>query len=267
MASYQTQYGNYVKFLRGTPTAWAKIAEQDKNTDTLYFISEAGAAYGDLYLGPKLISKGGLTSATSMKDLNDVLIGEGITDQSILVYNDESEKWEPKSLFEVLLAIHTVFKGATADQNGAAGLVPVPKAGEQDLFLRADATWADPVGDMRTEVGDLKDKLNTLIGDDEGISARDIAKDEIFKQVTNAPDIFDSLQDLADWLEQHPDIGDLADINKKLRELDETVNGSEDPMKEGLVQITSNLSISVQTLEGDVAEIKYALKWQDIIEE
>lgn len=33
--------------------------------------------------------------------------------------------------------------GATADTDGAAGLVPAPKAGEQDKFLRGDGTWAE----------------------------------------------------------------------------------------------------------------------------
>ena len=39
MASYTTTPGNYVKFLRGTPTAWAKIPDADKDKDTLSFIS------------------------------------------------------------------------------------------------------------------------------------------------------------------------------------------------------------------------------------
>ena len=37
----------YVKFIRGTPTAFEKL--NPKSTDTLYFISEAGASTGKLY--------------------------------------------------------------------------------------------------------------------------------------------------------------------------------------------------------------------------
>lgn len=33
--------------------------------------------------------------------------------------------------------------GATASANGAAGLVPAPEAGENEMFLRGDGTWAD----------------------------------------------------------------------------------------------------------------------------
>lgn len=33
--------------------------------------------------------------------------------------------------------------GATANADGAAGLVPAPEAGENEMFLRGDGTWAD----------------------------------------------------------------------------------------------------------------------------
>ncbi len=36
-------------------------------------------------------------------------------------------------------------KGAAADKDGAAGLVPLPKAGEQEKYLRADGTWQTPL--------------------------------------------------------------------------------------------------------------------------
>lgn len=35
------------------------------------------------------------------------------------------------------------FKGATASAAGGTGLVPAPKTGENEKFLRADGTWAD----------------------------------------------------------------------------------------------------------------------------
>jgi hypothetical protein len=45
---------NYVKFLRGTPTAYNNLAVKD--IDTLYFISEEDAITGQLYLGSVLIA-------------------------------------------------------------------------------------------------------------------------------------------------------------------------------------------------------------------
>lgn len=38
---------------------------------------------------------------------------------------------------------YSAFKGAAASAAGGTGLVPAPKAGENEKFLRADGTWAD----------------------------------------------------------------------------------------------------------------------------
>lgn len=79
---------NYVKFLRGTPAAFERLAAKDK--DTLYFISEPGAKTGLLYLGDKLIAGGatGDISNISIADLKDVIIDKtGLTDGSILMYD------------------------------------------------------------------------------------------------------------------------------------------------------------------------------------
>ena len=59
---------NYVKFIRGTPTAFAKISQ--KNNDTLYFISETNSKKGSLYLGEKLISG----NIESLEDLSNISI-------------------------------------------------------------------------------------------------------------------------------------------------------------------------------------------------
>jgi hypothetical protein len=45
---------NYVKFLRGTPTAYNNLATKD--SDTLYFIAEKDATVGKLYLGSVCIA-------------------------------------------------------------------------------------------------------------------------------------------------------------------------------------------------------------------
>lgn len=80
---------NYVKFRRGTPAAFAALATKD--ADCLYFISEQNATRGVLYLGDKLIS-GSITSNISLSDLGDILLGENITPNSLLVYDGEEQK-------------------------------------------------------------------------------------------------------------------------------------------------------------------------------
>ena len=75
----------YVKFLRGTPKAYENLAVKD--SDTLYFISEADNLDGILYLGNKRIGGTGDLSIASIDELKDVLISEGLSDKSLLVYD------------------------------------------------------------------------------------------------------------------------------------------------------------------------------------
>ena len=47
---------NYVKFLRGTPSAYNNLAQKEK--DTLYFVLNPEDTVGRLYLGDVLIAGG-----------------------------------------------------------------------------------------------------------------------------------------------------------------------------------------------------------------
>ena len=103
MASYTTTPGNYVKFLRGTPTTWAKIPDADKDKDTLYFIYDSDdQTKGSLYLGNKLIGagNGSTTTVTDINDLANVLISN-VQDKQILVYDASAEKWVNKTPEEI----------------------------------------------------------------------------------------------------------------------------------------------------------------------
>lgn len=84
---------NYVKFMRGTITAFNLIP--DKNDDTLYFIYEDETSNsGKLYLGEKLISGNATNSDVSqyLKDLLDVDTTEA-ADGNILTYDIAQQKW------------------------------------------------------------------------------------------------------------------------------------------------------------------------------
>ena len=272
-----TQYGNYVKFLRGTVAQWASMTPEDKNSDTLYFISDTGAATGKLYLGEKLISNGDLSSATSISDLNDVLIGEGITDQSILVYDLESQKWVNKSILDVIQLISDEFTGATAEVAGTAGLVPAPQIGEQDYFLKGDGTWSPIEVTPPAEIEELETKVNTLIGADTGKSvatiAGEVADEKIALIVDSAPEAFDTLKEIADWIQNHEETVDIVNITNRVNDLEEILNGTpagEDPEEQpavpGLIANVNTLEGRVETLETDMTTVKEVLKWQDISE-
>lgn len=86
---------NYVKFQRGTPSAYKNLSVKDE--DTLYFVSEADSITGVLYLGEKLISSGNngdIIMASLLKDLSDVDISN-VADKDLLGYDAVSQKWVP----------------------------------------------------------------------------------------------------------------------------------------------------------------------------
>lgn len=87
MASLQNTM-SYVKFVRGTVTAWNQLkAASQIRDDTLYFIYEsADSTTGSLYLGTKLIGGTSSGGANSLADLTDVIVSE-ISNKDILIYN------------------------------------------------------------------------------------------------------------------------------------------------------------------------------------
>lgn len=299
--AYTTKVGGYVKFLRGTPSNWAALTNADKDSDTLYFISEPDGKEGKLYLGPKLIAGGGSgVSASSLKDLEDILISENVDAGSFLVYDKEKEKWVNKAASQVLASVIAVMKGATADKDGEAGLVPVPTQGQQNLFLRGDATWADPT----TE---LKATISVLVADDADKSIREIARDELKTVIGTADEAFDTLGEIEEWIKNHEDtskileltnkvtnldnivnngilgsdgvtietpslVKQVGDLNESFKKLNETVNGTTDDSTSGLVYVTSDLKTKVETLTETVTEhtkeisdIQEKLRWQDLV--
>lgn len=130
---------NYVKFLRGTPTAYNNLAQKD--SDTLYFVSEKDAITGKLYLGEVLISgslneEGVVDYLSELKDVDTA----GATQNSVLGFDETSQKWKVMDISSALTI--SVMGGASAETAGTQGLVPAPAAGEQKYFLRGDGTWA-----------------------------------------------------------------------------------------------------------------------------
>ena len=82
---------NYVKFLRGTPEAYAGCS---KDPDTLYFVSIEGEKVGQLWIGDKLISmettaNGALNYLYELADVDTT----GLADGNILTWSDAKQKW------------------------------------------------------------------------------------------------------------------------------------------------------------------------------
>lgn len=149
---------NYVKFMRGTISAYNKLEKKDD--DTLYFLydnTNPSENEGYLYLGNKFISgpcdDNISTEVINLTDLKDVIIAQDLNYDALLVFDPITQQWKSYS-FDSL-----TFCGATKDLAGLSGLVPAPKAGEQNLFLRADGTWAD-VNTTKNLVFEIESKIN-----------------------------------------------------------------------------------------------------------
>ena len=266
---------SYVRFLRGTPTAFSKVAKKDP--DTLYFISELNADSGDLYLGSKLIAGKNAVVEMSLGDLTNVIAGNVNDDGSLLVFDEDQGKWVVKKPEEVASIICAVMKGASATEDGKSGMVPQPLQGQQNSFLKGDGTWADPTANLRATV-------NTLVGSDGGMSVRQIAVDVLETALIpeGAKESLDTLQEIADWIQSHPE--DASNFNTRITRLEENVfdvvNENGDTISEGLVTTVGNLSTEMEALstnvtnlttdvravEKDINVLYERLRWHDIDE-
>ena len=255
--AYVTQLGNYVKFLRGTPTAWERLGAKD--ADTLYFISKDGEDKGKLYLGDKLIADG--ENITKIEDLENVFIESGLPSNSVLVYDINTEGWVPKTLQEIFALVVSVMTGATAEENGASGLVPKPEKGQQNLYLRGDATWANPTAAVELDIQKLNtdltnateqfvQEIKTLRGGYPDTStipqiAQSIVSVEIAKLVANAPEQFDTFKEIADWLQNHDNIATVTQLNDRVERVELAVFGPTDGSVNGLVQDMSDVKLAL----------------------
>lgn len=185
--------------------------------------------------------------------------------------------------------------GADASHDGVEGLVPVPTAGQQNLFLRGDATWADPTENFQAAIDGLQNQLDNLL--DETVTpsiysiATDIVTTQIADLINNAPSQFDTLKEIADWIVSNDSAVGAAEQLQRLNDVvfgkdatEETINNwveavdttsvldtlfgnGDDDL--GLVANVGNLQTALNTLEGrvdttesDIIAIYEKLRWQ-----
>lgn len=255
---------SYVAFVKATEALWNKMESSQRLDNVLYFVVDGpDDSIGKLYLGNTLIADGNGITDVRVDNLLDVNI-DAINGGDVLMYNMSTSKWENVSLASQIGNLIKVFTPASESSNGTVGLVPAPQAGQQDLYLKGDGSWANPTEAVALEVAGLKTSVDTLIGTDKNVSVRVIATDIASKAastavanlVANAPESFDTLKEIADWIEDHPSTETFVALSNKVTSLDDLVNGNAEKNITGLVSQVNTLNSTVSTLNGDVTALK-----------
>ena len=255
---------SYVAFVKATEALWSKMESSQRLDNVLYFVVDGpDDSIGKLYLGNTLIADGNGITDVRVDNLLDVDIN-AINGGDVLMYNMSTSKWENVSLASQIGNLIKIFTPASEEKNGTVGLVPAPQAGDQDLYLRGDGSWANPTEAVALEVAGLKTSVDTLIGADKNVSVRVIATDIASKAastavanlVANAPESFNTLKEIADWIEDHPSTETFVALSNKVTSLDDLVNGNAEKNITGLVSQVSTLNSTVSTLNGDVTALE-----------
>ena len=255
---------SYVAFVKATEALWSKMESSQRLDNVLYFVVDGpDDSIGKLYLGNTLIADGNGITDVRVDNLLDVDI-DAINGGDVLMYNMSTSKWENVSLASQIGNLIKVFTPASESSSGTGGLVPAPQAGQQDLYLKGDGSWANPTEAVALEVAGLKTSVDTLIGTDKNVSVRVIATDIASKAastavanlVANAPESFDTLKEIADWIEDHPSTETFVALSNKVTSLDDLVNGNAEKGITGLVSQVSTLNSTVSTLNEDVTALK-----------
>ena len=257
----QVMSNSYVKFVRTTLAKWDLLTNKD--ADTLYFVISDDNSKGSLYLGSALIANN-LSAGLSLSQLTDFVASGAFTNEDVVVY--QGGRWTNKQISSFMPG---TMKGATSDESGEGGLVPVPKAGDNTLYLRGDGTWANPTVGVVSDLEALTTKVNTLdsnltkvIGTDINKSMRSVASEvvttEVAKIVDGAPEAFDTLKEIAAWIQgSDSSATDAADMLADITALNNAVFGTEE--KDGLVTEVATLKQGLTDLTGTVSGLNTKL--------
>lgn len=255
---------DYVVFMKATSDVWQKMSDAQKQANALYFVVDGPEDdVGRLYLGNTLIADGSGITEIGVEQLSDVKLSN-INTGDILVYNLNSKKWENMSFESYLGDYIQIFEGATETQDGKAGLVPVPTVNDINKYLQGNGTWGDPTVKVREDLSNLTAQVKTLIGTDADASVRsiatgiaaDAASAAVTRILDNAPEAFDTLKEVATWIESHPSAGDFTALNNRVGNLEDILRDSEDAETgetiPGLVSVVNNLKLTSTDLTGRV---------------
>ena len=192
MASLQNTT-SYVKFVRGTVSAWNQLrAANQVYDDTLYFIYEsADATTGNLYLGTKLIGGTGSGGANSLADLTDVIVSE-ISNKNILIYSGGS--WINGTIEDIINLNTSTLE---IDSTGAITIAGFTEAEVGTIPQKNSSgkiTWVAPgnlseITNINNQLQNIynKEEVNNLIASVNHLSYKKVGSlDEVNKDAADA---------------------------------------------------------------------------------
>ena len=184
---------SYVKFVRGTVTAWNQLKAANKvYDDILYFIYEsANATTGNLYLGTKLIGGTGSGGANSLADLTDVIVSE-ISNKNILIYSGGS--WINGTIEDIINLNTSTLE---IDSTGAITIAGFTQAEVGTIPQKNSSgkiTWVAPgnlseITNINNQLQNIynKEEVNDLIASVNHLSYKKVGSlEEVNKDATDA---------------------------------------------------------------------------------
>lgn len=114
---------------------------------------------------------------------------------------------------------------AQADVDTLSAKVGTVTDGKTVVEMIADAQTAATYDDtaLSGRVTTVENKVTTLVGDDSGKSTRTIASEEVAKIVADAPEAYDTLKEISDWISSHT--SDASAMNSAILALQAIVDG------------------------------------------
>lgn len=193
---------NYVKFMRGTPTAFKNLATKDD--DTLYFISVEGEEVGQLWIGNKLITMSTTADglATYLDELQDVETA-GAENGNFLGWDTEKQLWVPKSLVDAISEMGGLVDAdqksiVTDDQN----ILSLKDFGK--VYYRYVAEEKDEEGNVTVEAGYVRQEVDADHPWKEGLEPKVVLDNENLVLGWYEPNSseFDALKERVEKLEE-----------------------------------------------------------------
>lgn len=90
-------------------------------------------------------------------------------------------------------------------------------AAQTDIDALEVVVGADDTTGLRKRIKANETNIATLVGDDTSKSAREIASEEVVKVVSGAPEAYDTLKEIADWISSHGT--DATSMNSAIKTL------------------------------------------------